>query len=237
MSLKAKRTDMPTGGKFNAPLLDPDNYPGRTVQIIDLGLHRNFFDPDKINHEVMLTYELTTEFMEDDDGNPIADKPRWFSETINMIDLPEGMTYNEILTDQYRGKSKMVLRAKALDPKGKFDFDFSQMANLPCAVEVIQKPKNKKDKTLINAVSGISSPMRGLTIDPLVNPPKVFLLDKPDMEVFSSLPEWLQNKIKDNLEYEGSPLYKLLSGDDSGASDEPDDEEPPFNENDEDENW
>lgn len=44
----------------------------------------------------------------------------------------------------------------------------------------------------------------------LVNPVKVFDIDEPDMEIFWSLPEWLQNKIKENLEYGGSVLEKLV---------------------------
>ncbi|MOA43842.1 hypothetical protein D3C78_1660410 [compost metagenome] len=46
----------------------------------------------------------------------------------------------------------------------------------------------------------------------LVNPVKVFVLDEPDMEVFLSLPQWLQDKIKGNLEFNGSPLQKALQG-------------------------
>ena len=46
---------------------------------------------------------------------------------------------------------------------------------------------------------------------------KVFVLDDPDMEVFNSLPDWLQDKIKSNLEYAGSELQEALEG----ADDEP----------------
>lgn len=227
MALKPKRREF-TGGngaKMVAPLLDADNYPARLVQVIDLGLHKNFFEEGKVNHQVMLTYELTTEFMEDETGEVLEDKPRWLSETFNIIDLPEGMTYEEILADQYRGKAKMVQRARAFDPKGKLDFDFSAMADMPCAVQVIQKPKNKKDKSPINAVGGVSAPMRGLTIDPLKNPPKVFVLDEPDAEVFGSLPDWLQERIKENLEYKGSALEALLNGGTPPNDPEPEGEE------------
>ena len=45
----------------------------------------------------------------------------------------------------------------------------------------------------------------------LVNPPKVFVMDEPDLEIFLSLPNWLQDKIKDSLEYAGSPLEAALA--------------------------
>ncbi len=47
----------------------------------------------------------------------------------------------------------------------------------------------------------------------LVNESKFFSLDEPDLEVFLSLPDFLQEKIKGNLEYNGSVLQGLLEGD------------------------
>jgi hypothetical protein len=37
-------------------------------------------------------------------------------------------------------------------------------------------------------------------------------LDDPDLGVFQKFPEWLREKIKGNLKYEGSKLQKLLGG-------------------------
>ena len=210
MALKPKRVKQTARTGLKSPLLDADNYPARLVQVIDLGLQKNFFDPEKINHEVMLTYELTTEFCLDENDNPVEDKPRWLSETINIIDLPVGMSATDIYNDQYRGKSKMVQRARAFDPKGSLDFDLSSMLGMPCAVTVVQK--KKKDGELKNEVGGVTPPMKGLQIADLVNPPKFFDLEEPDMEIFGSLPEFVQNKIKENLEFQGSPLQELLGG-------------------------
>lgn len=208
MALKPNRVKMANKGGLKSPVLESDNYPARLVQVIDLGQQQNFFDPEKVNHEVMLTYELTTEFCLDDKDEPVEDKPRWLSENINMIDLPIGMTVNDIYNDQYRGKSKMVLRSRAFDPKGTLEFDFSQMLGKPCAVTVVQK--KKKDGDLRNDVGGLTPPMKGLTIDELVNEPKFFSLDEPDLEIFFSLPQWLQDKIKGNLNYGGSVLEEAI---------------------------
>ena len=46
----------------------------------------------------------------------------------------------------------------------------------------------------------------------LKNPAKVFDLDNPDMVVFGSLPQWLQDKIKGNLNFNGSKLQAALGG-------------------------
>lgn len=211
MALQAKRVKF-TGGKskLQSPLLDADNYPARLVQVVDRGLQKNFFDAEKVNHEVMLTYELDGVFCLDENGNDVVDKPRWFSETINMIELPEGMDLLEIYNDQFRGKAKMVTRSRAFDPKGVKEFDFSEMLDSPCAVTIIQK--KKKDGEMKNEVGNVTAPMRGMQVAPLVNKPKLFTLEAPDMEVFGSLPQWLQEDIKKNLEFKGSKLEALLNG-------------------------
>ncbi len=212
MALRAKRKTISAASSANAPLLDIAGYPARLARVIDLGVQENRFDEGKVDHQVMFTYELVTEFMQDDDGNDLEDKPRWFSEKFKIIDLPEGKSYNEILTDQYRGKSKMVMRSKVFDPKGAHDFDLSMFAGGGCVVDIIQKPRNKKDTTLINTIGGVSSPMKGFKIPALQKEAQVFTLDDPDMEMFDTFPDWLKDEIKANLDYEGSVLEARIEG-------------------------
>lgn len=210
MSLKAKRVKQSSRTSLKSPVLEADTYPARLVQVLDLGKQQNYFDKEKINHEIMLTYELVTEHCLDENDQPVTDKPRWLSENINMVDLPENMSVSQIYTDQFKSKSKLVQRCRAFDPKGSLDFDLSEMVNMPCALTVIQR--KKKDGDLTNAIGGVTAPMKGLQIDDLANPPKVFSLEEPDLEIFGSLPDWLQDKIKGNLEFKRSKLDKLLNG-------------------------
>lgn len=210
MSLKPKRVKKTANNNLTNPLLEPDNYPARLVQVLDLGPRQNYFDKEKINHEIMLTYELVTEFMQDDKGESVEDKPLWLSEVINMVDLPTGMSPTEIYADAYKSKGKLVQRCKVFDPKGTLDFDLSQMVDLPCVVTVVQK--KKQDGTLKNDIGGVTGIMKGMAVPELVNPPKVFSLEEPDLTILGSLPEWLQEKIKTNLEFNGSPLEAALSG-------------------------
>lgn len=195
---------------LKSPVLDSGNYPARLVQLIDLGIQPNYFDKDKVNHEVMFTYELVSEFCLDKDDNEVKDKPRWISERINFVDLPIGVSPVDVYNDQFRAKSKMVQRAKAFDPKGEKEFDFSEMLSDCCTVTIVQK--KKKDGDLRNDVGSITPPMKGMTIPELVNPPKFLNLEAPDLEIFKSLPEWLQGVITGNLQYKGSPLERMLSG-------------------------
>lgn len=79
MGLNAKKA---AGGsdRVAQEVLEPGVYPARLVQLIDLGVQpqRPFQGKDKPPaQEIMITYEFTDEFLKDEDGNEIEDKPRW----------------------------------------------------------------------------------------------------------------------------------------------------------------
>ena len=100
MALHAGKVKQAGGnGKKFAPQeeVEVGNYPSRLAQVIDLGRHYRdkwvdgqgyVVDTDKpaVGH-IMLTYELTTEYMKDEQGNDIEDKPRWLSETLPLYSL------------------------------------------------------------------------------------------------------------------------------------------------------
>jgi hypothetical protein len=106
-------------------------------------------------------------------------------------------------------------RYKALDPKEDFGGDFTQLIDIPCTVLVVQNAGTGKNVgkvyTNIQSLSAMR-PRDAAKAPDLVNPPKVFVLDEPDLEVFKSLPQWLQDKIKGNLDFEGSALQEALEG-------------------------
>lgn len=181
--------------------LEPGNYPARVVQILDLGLQpqRAFKgDPKPPMQEIGLTYELVDEFMKDEDGNDIVDKPRWISEQIPLHNLRADL-------------AKSTKRYNALDPNGVHEGDFSALVDIPCLVTIVNNPSGDKIYDNVAAV-GAMRPKDAANCPPLVNPVAVFDLDAPDMEVFGKLPKWLQEKIQGNLNYQGSPLQKILEG-------------------------
>lgn len=207
MGLKASVTSpkKPQGKRVEQVELAEDNFPCRVAQVIDLGRHKRE-TYDTVNRKyvvddskapanmVMLTYEFTTEFMKDEDGNELEDKPRWLSETLPIFALDI-----ELATS--------TKRMKAFDPDfTKFEGDWEAVAGEPCAVTIVHK-QNGKAK-----IGSVNKPMKGMVVPELKNPVKVFSLDAPDMEIFNSLPEWLQDKIKSNLDFKGSALSVALSG-------------------------
>lgn len=204
MSLNARKIKSQPTGPQQEPI-EAGSYPARVVQVLDLGTQeqRPYQGEEKPPaHEVMVTYEFLDEFCKDESGDDLLDKPRWLSETFPLRSLDADL-------------AKSTKRYKALDPDEKFGGDFTQLVDTPCTVVVVANPgKGKNADKVYNNIQGVSAmrPRDAQKAPELVNPPKVFVLDEPDLEVFQSLPQWLQDKIKGNLDFDGSPLDEALNG-------------------------
>lgn len=210
MALNASTMPKPDS-KFERPdPLDPGTYPARIVQIISLGVQEQ--DPYKGEPKppqpmLHITYEILDEFLKDEDGNDIADKPRWISEDFALYNLDSDL-------------AKSTKRYLAIDPTREFGGDWGQLGGAPVMLNIIQKASKKNAEIVYNNVTNASS-MRAKEAEKapeLVNPVKIFDVDEPDMEIFGSLPEWLQTKIKENLNYSGSLLERLVEGKEVGSA-------------------
>jgi len=201
MALNAKKVPNTAGPK--APPVDAGGYPGRLVQVIDLGLQpqRPFKGEEKKPaYEIMTTYELSDEFLKDEDGEDIVDKPRWLSETFPFHSLEAD-------------RAKSTARYLALDPDQVHDGDWIKLLGVPCTINVVQnKGSGKNAGNIYNNIAS-TIPMRAkeaAKLPELVNPTKYLSLDEEDVETFLSLPEFIQEKIKEGLEYEGTALARAL---------------------------
>lgn len=184
--------------------LEVGNYLCRVAQVIDLGVHHRekwdtatgkfVIDNDKpAAQKIMVTYEFGTVFVKDEKGEEDESKPRWLSEELYLYPLDVDLATS-------------TKRYKAIDPKEKADGDWSLLVNAPCNVTIAHK---KSGKAKIGAVTPA---MAGIPYPELKNEPKVLLIDQPDLEVFGSLPEWIQEKVVSSLEFEGSALDVALNG-------------------------
>lgn len=196
--------NLPKGNASNRveqPVLEPGTYPARLVQVIDYGLQaqKPYQGQEKAPaYRLGLTYELVDVFMVDKEGNEQEDKPRWVSEEISLYPLDND-------------KATSTKRYNALDPTDALQGDFGRALGTPVNITVVN---NKKGDKVYTNVAGISA-MRKRDADKcpeLKNEPKLFDLDAPDLEIFRSLPEWIQEKIKGNLNYAGSKLAILIGG-------------------------
>lgn len=195
------------GSKFNAPELEPGAYPARLVGIVFLGVQkqRPFQGQAKPPiDEVRYTYELSHEFMQDDEGNDMEDKPRWFSEDMPVYG-PEA------------DKAKLTRRNKAIDPNDEADGDPTVLLGRSCSVTLVSNPgKGKHQGKVFTNVGDVSAlgKMKGYVQPELVNP--TFYFDPMDLnctlEEFRKLPEFLQTKIKEADDYHKSQIKKLIEG-------------------------
>jgi hypothetical protein len=215
MGLKSKKKASSGGNKDfveQAPI-EGGTYPCRVVRILELGKQpqRPYKGAEKEPVDMLdLTYELTDEFMLDENGEEMLDKPRWYSE-----DFPY---YSFDCKD-----AKCNKRLAAIDPKDKVDGDWALIPGAPVNVTFVQNVKG--DKTYINVASvSAMRPKDAKEVAPLVNPTQVFDLDEPDMDIFNALPKWMQDKIKGNLDFKGSPLDLALNGE-ADPEEEEDEEE------------
>lgn len=198
MALNASKVKS-TGGP-RAPILDDGAYPARLIAVIDLGLQPQEFKGESKppKQEIQTIYESCDEFMPGEDGEPDESKPRWFWESFPL---------NHIKSE----RAKSTARYLALDPNLEYDGDWVEMIGRPVLIGLI-KTKGR-DGNEYNNIGGTST-MRAkeaAKLPELVNDPIVFDLSQPDVEVFLSLPERIQEKIKNSLEFEGSKLDKLLA--------------------------
>lgn len=201
MALNAKQAT--GGGSGNRPpALEPGTYPARLVIVASLGLQkqRPFKGEEKDPKEELLTiYELLDEFLLDEEGNEQEDKPRWLTDRFPFYNLGSE-------------RATSTKRYVALDPTLEHDGDWSELVGTPCML-TISKDEGKEGKVYnnITAVSTMRAKEAGKAAG-LVHEPLVFDIDDPNLDVFGKLPEWVQNVIKDGLEFEGSKLDKMLQG-------------------------
>jgi hypothetical protein len=175
-------------------------YPARLVQVIDLGVQtrKPYKGVDKPPIQMIrCTYELVTEFMKKEDGTDDTTKPRWISEDFPFYPLSAD-------------RAKSTQRYLALDPSQHMEGDWEKLLGQAVALTVVHNPK-KDDPSIVYDNIGSTSPiMKGMDVAPLVNEGVVFSLDNPDLELFASFPEFLRERIKGNLEYDGSALAAAL---------------------------
>lgn len=204
MALNASTIKSTGKARVQQDELEIDNYPCRVVQVIDLGVQpREKWDPATNGYVVdtekapaqkmFVTYEFTDEFCKDAEGNPDPAKPRWLSERLYLFNLDVDLATS-------------TKRYKAIDPTMKVGGDWTKLVGAPCMVMVAHK---KSGKAKVGAVTPAG---KRTVVAPLVNDPKVFLMDEPDMEVFGSLPDWLQEEVKTALNFKGSALEAKLGG-------------------------
>lgn len=202
MSLNANNLPSKSSSGPRPDPVEEGTYPARLVQVFLLGTQKQRAFKGEEKPPVLtlrVTYELLDEFLKDENGEDREDKPRWISEEFAFHSLKADL-------------AKSTKRYYALDPKEEAGGDWSKLLGAPCMVTITHS-KGKDDRIYEN-VAGVST-MRDKEAQKapeLKNPTRMFDFYNPDKEVFDSFPDWLKDRIKDAVDYEGGALEELLSG-------------------------
>jgi hypothetical protein len=191
--------EIPGATRREYKTLEPGMYPGRLLHFIDIGMFEQSYQGEvkAPAREAVLVYELTDTFMLDEDGNEDPSAPRWVNERVKIKPLNQE-------------RAKLTQRYNALDPNGIHDGDVSAILGAPCNVVVINKPG--QEGKVWERVESIS-PMRSKEVEKLpelVNKPILFQLDKPDLEAWEMIPQWIQKVAMSSIGFEETELGKAL---------------------------
>jgi len=186
MSLTLKKS---VGGK-DFGVIEPDTYEARLVQIIDLGVQTQIDyqtkEPKPSQNRAILTFEFPTERIEVKG----EDRPRWYSREYTLS------------SHEKAGIMKVVA---ALDPKWDVDKPLSDLLGKPCQV-CIEHTSGGKPK-----ITNIVKVGKSMKVGELENPATFFDFDDPNIDLFKTFPQWIQEKIKEAENYSGSTLETKLA--------------------------
>ncbi len=181
------------GNKAQVPDIKNGQYPARLVQIVDIGIQEQIDWQTKEAKDpkprVLLTFELPTQRVETDEGN----KPRWMSKEFTLS-----------------GHEQAALPKVIANINPIFDIEkesLSSLLEMQCMVAightVTGNPK----------IVGINPIIEGFEVPELENDTTAFDFSDPDLEVFKALPKWIQKKVMEALNYEGSDLSIMIDAD------------------------
>jgi len=176
---------------LNAPVGGESNYTNkiapvgmhlaRIYQIIDLGTTEQTGQFGGKKRKVQVLFELPLETAVFD---PNKGEQPFYARNMYTLSMHEKSTLRK---DVHSMLGKQLTDAEAKT------FNIFNLIGRECMVNIIHRPSG--DKTYAN-IQTITPVPKGMVCPPAVNPPLVFSTQQPDMDVFRSLPEFVQDKIK-----------------------------------------
>lgn len=182
-------TDNGGGGNFKR--VPAGVHIGRCFSLIDLGTQESSGQfGTKLQHKIRIGWEL---FGEDDAGHPLTTddgKPMTISKSYT-VSLHEKSAMRRDLA-AWRGRDFSEEEARA--------FDVSKLIGAYCMVNVTTSESNGKTYSNVTGLTPLPSALKASKPAP-VHEPVVFDLDQPDMSVFATFHEKLQEAIKRSPEW------------------------------------
>lgn len=183
-----------SGGNSDFKKVPPGAYIGRCFSLIDLGTQLTSGQyGEKMQHKIRIGWEL---FGEDEAGQPLTimlngkEMPLTISKSYTMS-LHEKASLRKDLA-AWRGKDFTDEEARG--------FDVSKLVGAYCMVNAVNSETNGKTYTNVAGLTPLPGALRN--VKPAgVHDPVLFDLDAPDMKVFATFHEKLQDAIKRSPEW------------------------------------
>lgn len=209
--LKGKPSSSSSGNA--QPLPKVGARPARLSKVYDIGWHKCEYDgqPKPDAQMVVLEYDLVDDLYDFGDGvmRPITISSGWF--------FPLKVSYDKT-GRKLNDKSNLYKHTTALDPSDSWGGNLKNLLLKPCIITTTLNTSG--DKTYANIAKNGVSPvpdMDGFVIKDTPNPGYAFDIDDYTQEEWDALPEFIQNKIKEAINFkplEGSDTPEAITPDD-----------------------
>lgn len=188
--------------------IEEGSYPARIVQLVDFGNQyatdyktgevKKYDDGnDVIQHKIFINFEFPTETIEIDGET----KPRWTGKEFTLSSHEKSALYSLL---------------KAADPKGTATNNGRNAAGLLGLPVMVTVGSTSGGKAKITTISGVP---KGMQVDALANPEQFFDLDSDDIESFEKLPEWMQKRITEGVDFDSTRFYQVVNKKDVAKGD------------------
>lgn len=188
--------------------IEEGSYPARIVQLVDFGNQyatdyktgevKKYEDGnDVIQHKIFINFEFPTETIEIDGET----KPRWTGKEFTLSSHEKSALYSLL---------------KAADPKGTATNNGRNAAGLLGLPVMVTVGSTSGGKAKITTISGVP---KGMQVDSLQNPEQFFDLDSDDIEAFEKLPDWMQKRITEGVDFDSTRFYQVVNKKDAAKGD------------------
>ena len=175
--------------KTQRELIPTGNYPARVYEIIELGtVDSTWMGEAKKTHKVRIGFELPTE-------------KRVFDETKGeqpmVISKEMALSFGDLA-----GLRKIIeaVEGRKITDAEAVNYDVLEILGKPLLVTVSHSEPNEQGIVYANATT-FSPLIKGLTVEPLINKPRVLTYENWDENVYNSLPEFLKEKMNKTPEF------------------------------------
>ncbi|GAB2540117.1 phage replication initiation protein, NGO0469 family [Rufibacter soli] len=202
------------GTKSYTPV-EAGNYMARCYSMVHIGTRlENIQGTEKELNKVRLSFELPTETKEFKEGE--GEQPYIVSKEYTLS-MHEKSSLRKDL-ESWRGQVFTEAEAKS--------FDITKLLGVPCMLNIIHKQSKAGNPYAV--ISSISKMPKGFTCPDQINDSFEFSVAEFDMAKFATLPEFLQDAVKESKEYKAQqhPQHMEVVG--SSMESEDDDTGLPF---------